>query len=53
MQSVIVEGTLADVDGVRRGQLRIENGVIVAVGPGLGKPDHGFGESCLIFCYPD
>ena len=49
MQSVIVEGTLADVDGVRRGQLRIENGVIVAVGPGLGKPDHGFGESCLIF----
>ena len=49
MQPIIVEGMLADVDGVRHGQLRIEDGVIVAVGPGLGMPDHVFGENCLIF----
>ena len=49
MKPVIVEGMLADVDGVRRGQVRIENGVIVAVGPGLGEPEHVFGDDCLIF----
>jgi dihydroorotase len=49
MPPTIVEGILADVDGVRPGQVCIEDGVIAAVGPGLGKPDHVFGENCLIF----
>jgi dihydroorotase len=46
---VIVEGKLADIDGVRSGQIQIENGLIVAVGTDLGKPDHVFGDDCLIF----
>src|SRR5258708_8969536 len=45
---LIVEGNLAQVDGVRPGQVRIEDGVIVAVGHGLGTPTHVFGEDCLI-----
>jgi dihydroorotase len=45
----IIEGTLADIDGVRRGQIAIDNGVIRAVGANLGKPTHVFGDSCLIF----
>ena len=45
----IIEGILADIDGVRPGQVRIENGIIVAVGSGLGKPDHVFDDECLIF----
>src|SRR5262245_59566024 len=45
----IIEGILADIDGVRPGQVAIENGVIAAVGANLGKPTHIFGESCLIF----
>jgi dihydroorotase len=45
----IIEGMLADVDGVRHGQIRIEDGVIRAVGPNLGKPQHVFGDDCLIF----
>jgi dihydroorotase len=49
MNPVIVEGMLADIDGVRHGQVRIEDGVIAAVGPGLGRPDHVFGDDCLIF----
>jgi dihydroorotase len=49
MHTVIVEGTLADIDGVRPGQVRIEDGTIVAVGQGLGRPDHRFGDGCLIF----
>jgi len=49
MKPAIVEGRLADIDGVRPGQVRIEDGVIVAVGPGLGKPDHLFGNGCLVF----
>jgi dihydroorotase len=49
MTHAIVEGVLADVDGVRYGQVRIEDGVIAAVGPGLGRPDHVFGDGCLIF----
>ena len=32
MRPTIVEGLLADIDGVRHGQVRIENGVIAAVG---------------------
>lgn len=49
MSRVIVEGILADIDGVRAGQVAIENGSIVAVGPEVGKPDHVFGDDCLIF----
>src|SRR5580692_8889019 len=49
MKSVIVEGLLADIDGVRPGQVCIEDGLIAAVGTELGKPQHVFPESCLIF----
>lgn len=49
MKPVIVEGMLADVDGVRAGQIAIDNGVIAAIGTRLGNPDHVFGEHCLIF----
>ena len=49
MGSIIIEGVLADIDGVRHGQVAIEEGVIDAVGSGLGKADHVFPESCLIF----
>lgn len=49
MQAVIVEGILADIDGVRPGQVLIDNGLIAAVGPNLGKAQHVFPESCLIF----
>src|SRR5258708_1442821 len=46
---VVIEGLLADIDGIRYGQVAIEQGVIAAVGGGLGKADHVFPESCLIF----
>jgi dihydroorotase len=49
MPRIIIEGMLADIDGVRPGQVLIENGVISAVGPALGKPDHVFDDGCLIF----
>jgi dihydroorotase len=49
MATIIVEGMLADIDGVRFGQVRIEDGTIVAVGAGLGTPTHVFPEGCLIF----
>ncbi len=49
MNAIIVEGRLADVDGVRDGQIRIEDGTIVAVGPNLDQPDHVFGDDCLVF----
>jgi dihydroorotase len=49
MKPIIVEGRLADIDGVRHGQVAILDGVIAAVGPGLGKADHVFGEDCLVF----
>lgn len=45
----IIEGRLADIDGVRSGQISIENGRIADVGPHLGKPDYVFGDDCLIF----
>ena len=45
----VVEGLLADIDGVRHGQVLVENGIIAAVGPDLGRPDHVFGDDCLIF----
>src|SRR5947207_7943485 len=40
---------LADIDGVKHGQLAIENGRIVAVGSNLGTPTDVFNDSCLIF----
>src|SRR5438105_11971708 len=49
MASTLIEGRLADIDGVRRGQIRIDDGAIIAVGPSLGRPDHSFGDKCLIF----
>jgi dihydroorotase len=49
MHTTIIEGVLADIDGVRPGQVLIEGGVIRAVGPGLGRPQHVFGEGCLVF----
>jgi dihydroorotase len=49
MSTVIIQGVLADIDVVRPGQVRIEQGTIVAVGSNLGTPDHVFGEDCLIF----
>ena len=49
MKPIIVEGRLADIDGVRHEQVAIEDGVIAAVGPNLGKADHVFGEACLVF----
>jgi dihydroorotase len=45
----IIEGRLADIDGVRHGQIAIENGVVSAVGADLGTPTHVFGDHCLIF----
>jgi dihydroorotase len=48
-QSTIIEGLLADIDGVRHGQVLIAGGIIRAVGPHLGKPQHVFGDGCLIF----
>jgi dihydroorotase len=47
--TIIIEGLLADIDGVRHGQVLIEDGTIRAVGPNLGKAKHVFGEECLIF----
>src|SRR5438270_589473 len=47
--ATIVEGLLADLDGVRHGQVLIEDGLIRAVGPDLGKAQHAFGDDCLIF----
>jgi dihydroorotase len=49
MARVIVEGTLADIDGVRPGQVCIEDGTIAAIGTVIGRPDHLFGSDCLIF----
>ena len=48
MQPIIVEGILADIDGVRPGQVVIENGIIAAVGPNLGKA-----AACLRRRLPD
>ena len=49
MSTVTIEGTLADVDGVRRGCLRIENGVIAEVSEPSAAADHRFGDDCLVF----
>ncbi len=47
--SLIVAGQLADIDGVRFGQVLIEQGRIVEVGENLGRADIEFGEDCLVF----
>ncbi len=49
MHTTIIDGLLADIDGVRHGQVVIENGTIVAVGANLAKPDYSFSDHCLIF----
>jgi dihydroorotase len=49
MQATIVEGRLADIDGVRHGQVVIGDGTILAVGTGLGRAEHVFDDDCLIF----
>ena len=41
-RTTIIEGRLADIDGVRHGQVAIEDGVIAAVGDRLGPADHVF-----------
>lgn len=46
---MIIQGKFADIDGVRPGQVAIVDGLIVAVGANLGKPDHVFDDKCLIF----
>ena len=46
---MIIEGNLADVDGVRPGRIRIDGGVIVDVGDVPGRPDFVFGEDSLVF----
>lgn len=48
-RSLTIEGLLADIDGVRQGQVRIDEGTIVAVGTHLGPADIVFSEDCLIF----
>ncbi len=47
--NTVVEGLLADIDGVRHGQIVIENGIIAAVGEKLAPPQHVFPDDCLIF----
>src|SRR5213083_2979553 len=47
--TTLIEGRLADIDGVRRGQIRIEAGVIAEVGDSLGTVEHVFNDDCLIF----
>jgi dihydroorotase len=49
MARIIVEGRLADIDGVRSGQVAVDDGVIVEVGERIGPPAHVFDEGCLIF----
>lgn len=46
---VVVEGRFADIDGVRTGQLVIENGIISDFVTSGEKPDHVFSDDCLIF----
>jgi len=46
---MIVAGRLVSPEEIRSGQIRIENGTIVEVGPALGQPDVQFTDDCLIF----
>src|SRR3954471_22631257 len=49
MNNLLVEGLLADVNAVRPGRVRIEQGVIVEVGDLPGRPDLVFSDDCLVF----
>src|SRR5438477_962626 len=49
MASVLIEGRLADVDGVCRAQLRLAGSVIAELGQNRGTPTHVFNDDCLIF----
>ena len=49
MPPTIIEGRLADIDGVRRARIAIEGGVIARVGNDLGPPAHTFDDDFLIF----
>jgi dihydroorotase len=49
MNPTIIEGLLADIDGVRHGQVVIDAGVVQAVGSNLGKATRIFAADCLIF----
>lgn len=49
MDRIVIEGRLADIDGVRYGQVVIENGIIQAVGSNLSKADVVYPDSCLLF----
>ena len=46
---MIVAGRLVSPEGIRLGQIRIENRTIVEVGSAVGRPDVVFGDDCLIF----
>ena len=46
---MIVGGRLVTPDGVRSGQIQIEQGRIIACGVQLGTADEQFDEDCLIF----
>lgn len=46
---MIIEGKLVHLSGVEPGQIEIQDGVITAVGQGLGKADLVFDEDHLIF----
>lgn len=46
---MIVEGAIADIDGVRQGQIRFDGPTIAEVGSGLGAADVVFNDDCLIF----
>jgi dihydroorotase len=46
---VILEGRTVSTESVLRRQIQIEDGIITALGPSLGKADHVFDDSYLIF----
>jgi dihydroorotase len=49
MGNLLVEGMLADVDGVRKGRVLIQEGLIAEIGDVPGEPDEVFGDDCLVF----
>lgn len=49
LDRLVVEGRLADVDGIRPGAVVIEEGRIAAVGTATGPADLRFADDCLIF----
>jgi dihydroorotase len=46
---MIIAGRIVNPEGVSRGQIRIERGVIVETAGALGSPDVSYGDDCLIF----